>query len=334
MTAILGYADVLARSDNLSDEQREAVHTIVRNGKHLLALINDILDLTKIEAGKLVVERIDCKPVSVIAEIASLMRVRAEEKRLRLDVRFDGPVPATIQSDPTRLRQILANLVGNAIKFTDTGRVTLAARLVSEVSDDRAAPAGGLVQFDVIDTGVGITEEQMRALFQPFTQGDSSTTRKHGGTGLGLAISRRLANMLGGDITVTSAPGEGSTFRVTIGTGPLAGVPMLRMTSEAFAAEMTKPPEIEIDEGPLRGRVLLVEDGPDNRRLIAAILRKAGLDVDLAENGRIACERNAAAAASGCPYDLILSDMQMPEMDGYEARAVCAAMATPGRSSL
>ena len=319
MTAILGYADVLARSDNLSDEQREAVHTIVRNGKHLLALINDILDLTKIEAGKLVVERIDCKPVSVIAEIASLMRVRAEEKRLQLDVRFDGPVPAAIQSDPTRLRQILANLVGNAIKFTDTGRVTLAARLVSEVSDDRAAPAGGLVQFDVIDTGVGITEEQMRALFQPFTQGDSSTTRKHGGTGLGLAISRRLANMLGGDITVTSAPGEGSTFRVTIGTGPLASVPMLRMTSEAFAAEMTKPPEIEIDEGPLRGRVLLVEDGPDNRRLIAAILRKAGLDVDLAENGRIACERNAAAAASGCPYDLILSDMQMPEMDGYEA---------------
>jgi len=312
MTAILGYADVLLGT--LADESSLlAARTIKRNGEYLLDLINDILDLSKIEAGKLDVQRVACYPVHVVAEVYCLMRIRAESKGLPLEVEYVGPIPEIIQSDPTRLRQILINLVGNAIKFTETGRVRLVVRL---------APGLGTpprLRFDVIDTGIGLAPEQVAQIFNPFTQADSSTSRRYGGTGLGLAISRRLAEMLGGNITVASAPGDGSTFTVTVQTGPLDGVRMLdnpRQIMERHQAERKTPPTSNVD---LRGRILLAEDGPDNQRLIAFFLNQAGADVTLADNGQAAYEKAMDAMAADQPFDVILMDMQMPVMDGYEA---------------
>ena len=224
MTAILGFAEVLLGEDNIGcapPERVSAIETIQRNGEHLLRLINDILDLSKIEAGKLDVERTACSPAKVLADVASLMRVRSEAKNIPLLIEYAGAIPEQIQSDPVRLRQILINLIGNAIKFTETGRVRIVTRLVA--CDDSAAH----IQFDVVDTGIGLTPEQLAKLFQPFTQADSSAMRRFGGTGLGLTISKRLAEMLGGDISVTSTPDQGSTFRVTVDTGPLDGVALI-----------------------------------------------------------------------------------------------------------
>ncbi len=318
MTAILGFADVLLGEedlDNAPSQRVEALQTIQRNGQHLLHLINGILDLSKIEAGKLEIERINCSPVNVLADVASLMRVRARARNVSLDIEYATAIPEQIQSDPTHLRQILINLVGNAIKFTKTGSVQLVARLVQSTTK----PA--CLQFDVIDTGIGMTEEQCAKLFQPFMQADSSTTRKFGGTGLGLTISKQLAEMLGGDVTVTSTPGKGSTFSVTIETGPLEGVRMLDSPAEALAstkpkAKVSATPKIALD-----CRILLAEDGPDNQRLIAFILKKAGAKVTVAENGQVAHDVALAARAAGKPFDVILMDMQMPLMDGYTATA-------------
>ena len=312
MTAILGYADVLLGSLRSPDDV-EAVQTIKRNGVYLLDLVNDILDLSKIEAGKLDVSRSACSPGAMLSEVVSLMRVPAAEKNLSLDMECLGPIPETIQSDALRLRQILINLVGNAVKFTSAGGVRVTARLIE--GDDGQAK----MQFDVTDTGIGIPADQMAALFQPFAQGDVSTSRRFGGTGLGLAISKRLAEILGGDITVRSTAGEGSTFSLTVAAGPLQEVPMISDAAEA--ANHTKPASPPADHAPVRlaGRLLLAEDGPDNRRLISLLLRNAGADVELTENGRIALDLFLAAKREGREFDLILMDMQMPVMDGYEA---------------
>ncbi len=310
MTAILGFADILM--ENPEEEDRlSATTTIKQNGEHLLGLINDILDLSKIEAGKLEVEKIGCSPAKVVADVMSLMKVRSKAKNLPLEMEYVGHIPESIHCDPTRLRQILINLFGNAIKFTEVGSVRLAVRLV------RPEDEPSLLQFDVIDTGIGMTEEQASRLFQPFAQADSSTNRKFGGTGLGLAISRRLAEMLGGDIAITSSPGAGSTFSLTVETGSLDGVRMLDKPEEAVVEakeETSAPVQVELD-----CRMLLAEDGPDNQRLISHILKKAGAEVELAEDGQAACEKALAARAEGKPYDVILMDIQMPVMDGYEA---------------
>jgi len=320
MTAILGFADVL--SGNLSEpENVDAVHTIKRNGEHLLGIINDILDLSKIEAGKLQIERAPCSPAKILAEVASLMRVRAAAKNLLLEVEYAGPIPESIHSDPTRLRQILINLVGNAVKFTEVGTV----RLLASLLDEAGRPPK--LKFDVIDTGIGMTEELVGRIFQPFTQGRMSTTRQFSGTGLGLTISQRLAQMLGGEVTVSSSLGKGSTFSVTVETGPLDGVAMLASPAEAVF-QSSQQPYVSSDSKPrLNCSVLLVEDGPDNQRLISFLLKKAGADVTVAENGQVACEK-ALASLPGrgrrcsdpkSAFDVILMDMQMPEMDGYEA---------------
>ncbi|NQU20955.1 MAG: response regulator, partial [Candidatus Nealsonbacteria bacterium] len=312
MTAILGFSDVLL--GNLEREENiSAATTIKRNGEYLLGLINDILDLSKIEAGKLEVERINCSPGKVVSDVASLMRVRAEAKGLPLEIEYVGGIPETILSDFTRIRQILINLVGNAIKFTETGRIRLVTRLV------RSTARPPCLQCDVIDTGIGMTRKQASKLFQPFTQADSSTTREFGGTGLGLTISKRLAEMLGGDITISSTAGQGSTFSVTVETGPLDDVSMLEDVTEAVAEgkqETTAAvaPTIELDY-----RILLAEDGPDNQRLISFVLKKAGADVTLAANGLIAHAKALVAREAGEPFDVILMDMQMPVMDGYTA---------------
>ncbi|MCI0492924.1 MAG: ATP-binding protein, partial [Planctomycetes bacterium] len=320
MTAILGYADVLAGSVE-QPEQRESVQIIKRNGDHLLGIINDILDLSKIEAGKLQVEQAPTSPLALFGDIVSLMRVRAEAKSLPLKLEYRGPLPQVIRTDSGRLRQIIVNLVGNAIKFTETGEVKIAVRLLDR---DAAAPK---LQCEVIDTGIGLSPPQLARLFQPFQQADSSTTRNFGGTGLGLAISKRLAEALGGDITVASSPGRGSTFTVTVATGPLEGIPLLDQPTEAMVQTAASTKTTAVLAVRLDCQILLAEDGPDNQRLISLVLRKAGAEVEVVDNGQKALEK-ALATRPGWgrrfddpkkPFDVILMDMQMPVMDGYEA---------------
>lgn len=316
MTAILGYADILSEqgsSHQASQEEVQAIETIRRNGKHLLTIVNDILDISKIEAGKMSVERIAFSPWQIMADVASLMRPKAINDNLQFSVESVGPIPATIQSDPVRLRQILLNLTGNALKFTETGGVRVIVKLADAI--DGSNPR---LRFEIIDTGIGMTHEQKAKLFQSFSQADTTMTRRFGGTGLGLMISQRLAQMLGGDIVVASTPGEGSSFSVTIETGSLQGVAMLHQVDEADMShrELNGQPKTATR---LKGRILLAEDGPDNQRLISFILRKAGAEVTVAENGRIAYEKAIAAAQTDEPFDVILMDMQMPELDGYGA---------------
>ncbi|MBN1345087.1 MAG: CHASE domain-containing protein [Phycisphaerae bacterium] len=317
MTAIVGFADILLDADLSASDQLNAVQTIRRNGEFLTEIINDILDLSKIEAGRLEVRRVRCSVVELLSDIESLLRVRAQGKGLSLRFEFDGPAPSAILTDPTRLREIFFNLIGNAIKFTETGGVRIVTR---SVKGDDGKPER-VIQFDVIDTGIGIQPDQMDRLFEPFQQADSSLTRKFGGTGLGLAISRRLARMLGGDITVRSRPNEGSTFTVTIASGDLTDVQWLESPSCVLSVEAAietgaqPPTTIELTGR----RVLLAEDGPDNQRLISFHLRRAGCEVTLAENGQAAVETAMRASKEGRPFDVILMDMQMPILDGYGA---------------
>jgi signal transduction histidine kinase/HPt (histidine-containing phosphotransfer) domain-containing protein len=313
MTAILGYADMLLDPSCSAADRVEHVHVIRRQAEHLLNVLNDILDLSKIEAGKLTVERLATDPRQIVGDVMSLMRVQASERKLKLDVSYTTAIPKTIQTDPTRLRQILFNLVGNAIKFTEAGsvKVTLSASVAPAAEQSH-------LEISVIDTGIGMNPEQMRSLFKPFTQGDNSTTRRFGGTGLGLTICRSLAQMLGGDITVESHAGAGSRFVVTVGTGDLKGVAMLREDQEVL-----KPQEAsaKLPSLTLHGRLLLAEDGVHNQRAITYYLKKAGAEVVVVDNGKTACNAAMGALAEGQPFDVILMDMQMPEMDGYQATA-------------
>ena len=310
MTAILGFADILL-TNVVNQENVDCAKTIKRNGECLIGIINDILDLSKIESGRYSVESTACSVHQVVADVASLMRVRAASKGLPLKVRFDGALPEAICSDPARLRQVLINIVGNAIKFTETGSVEIVTRLLNEVGDEPK------LQFDVIDTGIGVPDDQIKSLFLPFTQADTSATRQFGGTGLGLSISQRLVELLGGEFSVSSTPGKGSTFSVTVSTGPLDGVRMIDNAAEAVLEAVAGAQKIE---SPLAGqRILLAEDGPDNQRLISYILKKAGADVTLADNGQIAVDLANAAFSEDCPFRVILMDMQMPVLDGYAA---------------
>ncbi len=322
MTAVLGFADILLDPNVPESERVEAIHTIQRNGQLLLQIINDILDLSKIDAGRLDIERIRCAPAEIVSDVLSLMKLRADEKALSLDRVYLGPIPETIESDPTRLKQILINLVGNAVKFTEKGGVRLVVRLIdAETSRPR-------MQFDVVDTGIGMTHDQIERLFKPFTQADASTARRFGGTGLGLTISRHLAGFLGGDLTVESEVGRGSTFRVTVATGPLEGVRMTTPSADRPIAAPPPGPRAANANLALDCRILLAEDGPDNQKLIAFVLSRAGAQVEIAENGQIAVDKAMAAWSpapgmdAGPPYDVILMDMQMPVMDGYEATAL------------
>ncbi len=227
MTAILGYAENLLDPRLDEPDRREAVNTIHHSGKHLLAIIDDILDLSRIENGTLTVERIACRPRQIAVEVISLLRVQAEQKGLTLGLEFRQPIPETIQTDAKRLRQVLLNILGNAIKFTDDGGV----RLTVSLARDRSEPR---IHFDVSDTGIGMSEEQAVRLFEPFRQVDSSVTRRYGGTGLGLAVSKRLAGMLGGDITVLNTKQDvGTEVRLTVPCGQVGNVRMIDEPSTA-----------------------------------------------------------------------------------------------------
>jgi PAS domain S-box-containing protein len=320
LTAIVGFAELMLTDDSPQTpaQRNESVQTILRNSRHLLTIIDDILDLSKIEAGRMDVELIPFSPVALIGDVRQLMHNRAAAKGLQLNVEYVGAMPRTIKSDPTRLRQILINLIGNAIKFTETGSVKLRVNLTT---NERGEPA---MQFEVIDTGIGLTEQQRERLFQPFSQADSSTTRRFGGTGLGLTISKRLTEMLGGAIAVESRPGQGSTFRASIGTGSLDGEPMDVQSNYTADSRQQKIDYLNEnaparEEVHLNCRILLAEDAPDNQRLITLILTKAHAQVATAENGHVAYEKALAAWRSGRPFDIILMDMQMPVLDGCQA---------------
>ena len=314
MTSILGFADLLS-DDEWSKEaskRREAIEAIQRNGRHLLEIIDDILDLSKVEAGQMLVDRRPCATRGILQDVDELMRPRAEAKRLEFEIDCEHAVPALIETDAVRLRQILINLVGNAIKFTEAGAIRLRVR------QEQGAAGEPLIGFEVSDTGIGISDEQLAKLFHPFSQADASTTRRYGGTGLGLTISKRLTELLCGQIMLASQPGQGSVVRVVLPVGAAAAA----MAPEAPAEPAAKPAEESLQAaaaGELRGRVLLAEDGLDNQRLIAHIVRRAGAEVEIADNGEEAIECVRAAQRAGQPWDLILMDMQMPVLDGYSA---------------
>jgi two-component system, sensor histidine kinase and response regulator len=313
MTAIVGYAELL-RDEIIKAEMPgapvEFVDAILNNTEHLLGLLNDILDMSKIESGQLEVERLRCNPWEIVHNVASMMRAPAKAKGLTLSIENVGPIPESIESDPLRLRQILANLIGNAIKFTASGGVHVSVGMSQE---NHECP---MMRFEVTDTGIGMLPDTIGKLFDRFSQADTSTTRRFGGSGLGLAISKRLAVMLGGDITVRSESGHGSTFTVTVETGSLDGVNMI---ANPQLTTQTKQPRKKPGKIATGERILLAEDCTDNQRIVSLILTNAGFQVIVAENGQVACEKALAALNEGNPFDMILMDMQMPIMEGHEA---------------
>jgi light-regulated signal transduction histidine kinase (bacteriophytochrome)/ActR/RegA family two-component response regulator len=322
MTAILGYADLLKEQHQSAIESSQStdfIDVIERNGMHLLSVIDDILNVAKIESGKLTVEQIPVSVPDLLLDVVALVKVQTDAKNLELKLELGTPIPSRIDSDVVRLRQILINLLGNAVKFTEHGSVTL------RVSHDEAQP---LLVFEVIDTGIGLTESQMGRLFNAFSQADASTTRRFGGSGLGLNISKNLAQLLGGDITIQSQPGVGSIFRVTIASSCSSPVDWVHdlnrskpgnIDDASVATEATHAQPIS-----LAGmRIMLLEDGVDNQRLLRHLLTKAGAEVSVFGNGKLGIEsltvdgRLEGALRTPFPYDIVLTDMQMPELDGY-----------------
>ncbi len=297
MTSIIGYTDMVL-SGGLSDrEAKESLETVRRNGAHLLGLINDILDLSRVEAGAMELERIACDPAGIARDVCGLVRPRAESNQSVVSVEIGEGVPAMVMCDPTRLRQVVTNLAGNAAKFTQGGRIVI-----------RVESAGaGRIAFEVEDNGPGMTPEQAARCFDVFTQADASVTRRHGGSGLGLSIAQNLARAMGGDITVRSEVGVGSVFRAEVAAA----------TAEVRQIEREEPGAGDVDLSGLR--VLLVEDGADNRRLITFQLRRAGAVVETAADGVEGLEAGTEAWRAGRGFDVILMDMQMPRLDGIGA---------------
>ncbi|MBN2577891.1 MAG: response regulator [Pirellulales bacterium] len=308
LNAILGFTELLRLNvdEGNEAERQDFLGTIYTSGQHLLSLINDVLDLSKIEADRLEVESIPCVPQQIISEVISLLRVRALEKGLTLESRWLGPEPRMIRTDPSRFRQLLMNLVNNALKFTKTGSVQILAELLPEEPEP-------MLKVQVIDTGIGIPAKNLQTIFDPFVQADSSVTREFGGTGLGLTISRRIAETLGGTIHVESVVGRGSNFTLMIPCGRLDDIPFI----ESSHADALKSPDSVHGafESRLQGaKILLVEDGEINRKLIRLILQRAGAEVAVAEDGE-----QGVQMALQQPFQLIIMDMQMPVMDGYTA---------------
>ncbi len=305
LTAILGYSEMLLEDDDTKseEEKKHEVNSIIKSGSHLHKIINDILDLSKIEAGQLVVEKIKCSVVDLMNEIEYIFAPQAREKGLIFNTNFRFPLPNEIQTDPTRLKQILFNLCGNAIKFTQKGDITLAADFLED--ENR-------IQISITDTGIGISDTEQRNIFNPFSQADDSISRRFGGTGLGLCISKQLAQKLGGDITIKSTKDSGSTFIVTIDAGtPGDQLNIIHTIDENTASENKSLYNIPKS---LSGHILLAEDSIDNQELISKYILKTGLTLDVVGDGKQALEK-----AGDSKYDLILMDVQMPVMDGLEA---------------
>lgn len=325
MTAILGFLDALGdivSRDKATKEAVEMVSIIRSNAGHLMTVINDVLDVSKIEAGKLTIELLEVDPILIVEESISLLKPIADEKGLSLEAKFDGQVPARILSDSVRLKQVLVNVLGNAIKFTDSGEVVI------EVSSHQSAENNRtFLSYRVRDTGIGMSPEQVEvvARFNAFQQADASMSRRFGGTGLGLRISAALCEMLGGELAVESELGVGSVFTITIDGGETSALEDISGQKKRVVQVLPRigemPTESSCEKGHrLEGRsVLLVEDGVDNQRLISFFLRKEGADVAIASDGQqgVECFR-----AQPDKFDFVLMDMQMPIMDGYTAASL------------
>jgi len=302
LTAIIGFAETSLEPAQSENERFDSIKTVIRNGKHLLHVINELLDLSKIESDKLEVEKINVTFFSILNDVDVLLGMQAKDKGLELIIEKVFPLPSNITTDPTRLKQVLINLIGNAIKFTIVGTIKLKIQYNEQTNK---------VEFLVSDTGIGISEEQCAKLFSPFQQADSSTTRKFGGTGLGMFISKRLVELLDGCISIKSIEDLGTQVFFDIDAGDAANECLIYEDIESSSDNVVNQySNVEI----LSGSVLLVEDSPDNQVLISWHLSKMGLSSDIAENGRVGVDK----ALNG-NYSLVLMDMQMPVMDGIDA---------------
>ncbi len=306
MNAILGFTELLKRGYVKNEQESlKYLNTIHSSGKNLLELINDILDLSKVESGRLEVETTKTDPYSIIHDVLDILNAKAEEKGITLGFTAEGTLPKSIETDPARLRQITINLVGNAIKFTEQGGVTVNCRF--EMSESP------LFIIEISDTGIGMPAESLKTIFNPFVQAETTTTRRFGGTGLGLSISQKFSQALGGDIIVASEQGTGSTFTVSLAAGDMKDVPFVSpedLVQRSDAAGEAKAQHWEFPEA----RILVVDDGAENRELVRLFLEEAGLTVEEAENGQIGVEKALAEE-----YEVILMDVQMPVMDGFAA---------------
>ncbi len=302
LTAIIGFGEHLQSPDIPMSDRGKAIDSIVQNGAHLQQIINDILDLSKVEAEKLEVERIEVSLFELIKHIETLVSIQTQERGLTYTIDYDFPLPEKIITDPLRYKQILINICNNAIKFTEKGGIHI----------NIALQQNRKLRVDIKDSGIGLEADQIDRIFEAFTQADSSTSRKYGGTGLGLPLSRKLAEMLGGNITVTSTPGLGSCFSIVTDPGYIDTAKLIdKVPSNVHTTSKT-----ESDTAPvqLSGTILLAEDTIDNQRLISMYIHKVGAHIDIANNGQ-----EAVDAALSKEYDLILMDMQMPIMDGMQA---------------
>jgi PAS domain S-box-containing protein len=323
MNGILGMTDFLLHTQ-LSVEQRDYAESVRNSATSLLGIINDILDLSKIEAGKLALERLDFDVTNLVRDLAREFALHARAKQLQFSYMLESEAPLSVRGDPGRMRQVLTNLLGNAVKFTQAGEVSLHMETARDTGDTVT------LRFLVKDTGIGIVPEQRARLFESFVQGDGSTTRKYGGTGLGLAISKQLIGMLGGEIGFDSEPGRGSTFwatavfekraapQVTIPVAPpKQEIPQRRLAVVPLAISSAP---VAVDRSPkmlpTRGRVLVAEDNLMNQKVAVRLLEKVGYQTDVVTNGRLAVD-----AVRSNQYDLVLMDCQMPEMDGFAATA-------------
>ena len=303
LTAILGYSEMLLDDDQSQEEMKHEIDSIITSGSHLQKIINDILDLSKIEAGQLIVEYRKISPITFTNELTRIIGTRAQDKGLSFNIDYNFPLPKEINTDPTRLNQILINLCGNAIKFTDAGHITISLTYIPETTQ---------LEIIVSDTGIGISEEEQLKLFKPFSQADESTTRIYGGTGLGLCIAKQLAQKLGGDISIKSSKGQGSQFITLIDIGIEENE--IELITDAENKEKTSENVTLKTATKLNGHILLAEDDINNQNIISKYLRKLGLTVDISDNGQAAINKTLQQK-----YDLILMDMQMPVLDGLEA---------------
>jgi signal transduction histidine kinase/CheY-like chemotaxis protein len=309
LNGIIGSAELLLGT-SLTRDQRDLVMTMSTSGEMLLAIVNDVLDFAKVEAGRIDLEAVALEPAQVIRGVVEICRPQAQAKGLALRIDLDPSLPAQALGDPGRLSQVLGNLVNNAVKFTSSGEVRVRAR-----ARDGGA---GIMLLDVAvqDSGIGISRDVQAALFQPFVQADSSTTRRYGGTGLGLAISKRLVELMGGEIGVESEPGRGSTFRFTVRLALPPGVTVAAPGSDFDAAVAAAPaPPAPPVEAEVRPHVLLVEDNTMNQRVVTLMTTRLGYSLDIVSDGRAAVQ----TMADGNRYDLILMDCHLPELDGFEA---------------
>ncbi|QDV51628.1 ATP-binding protein [Gimesia fumaroli] len=318
MTAILGYSEILKENPGAPDNV-ELIEIIQNNGTHLLQVINDILDISKIEMGDFEILKVNCSPRLVLQEVVDAFQAKAAKKGLSILTQCQDSVPESIETDPVRLKQVLWNLVSNAVKFTETGRIEIEVRVFSQSKNDR------VLQFTVADTGIGIPAEKVSHIFEPFAQADSSTSRNYGGTGLGLTLSYKLVQLLGGNLSVQSTVDQGSVFCVALNVGGAVPLTLRRKQKHRFSlggnsvGQDLSQQKRKTERSAYKGKVLLVDDTKEIRKLFSFMLNKMGVEVVTASNGKEAVDLINDEASQSQSFDMILMDMQMPVMNGYEA---------------